>query len=174
MAVSQRKKNSDIIRLWQNLNKTEEIDYPSIIKWAITQNLYDKEPPTLEEMLEADLRRAVKNATHIDPQGRKIRTYGVPRVLIENEVFTLAPVDMRYAKPEIAETVQDANFKGIVSDVKRHSIETQSYNDNNPYQATLPLYDYCMTKHAEAALAAGTYDDSFDEDSFDEEQGDGD
>jgi hypothetical protein len=171
--VSQVKKSTDLIRLWQNLNNTEEIDYTAIKKWA------DKTPPTLEEMCEADLRRAVKKATWINPRGEKVRIYGIPRIIFEDEVLTLAPVDMRYAKPEMAKNVQDANYKGIGNDVKRHSIETRSYNENNPYGTDLlPFYDYDFNPSAQEALTTGQYgvsttelyDDSFDEDKFNEEQ----
>ena len=64
MAVSQRKKSSDIIRLWQNLNNTEEIDYPAIIRWAIGQRYYDKKPPTLEEGSGAGGRDGAQGSTN--------------------------------------------------------------------------------------------------------------
>lgn len=169
MAVTKDKTASDILRLWQNKHHTEEINYPAITKWAIAMGYYHGEPITPEQQLEADLRQVVKRATWTNPQGKKVRIYGIPRVVFEGEVLTLSPVDMRVAKPEIAKTVQDANFEGIGNDVKRHSIETQSYDDNNPYGATLPLYDYDFNKLAEKAKMTGEYDDSFDEEGFDEE-----
>lgn len=178
MARSQVKKSTDLIRLWQNLHKTEEVDYGAITKWAIEKGYYEKTPPTQEELCEADLRRAVKKATWVNPRGEKIRIYGIPRLVFEGEVLTSAPVDMRYAKPEIAKNVQDANYQGIENDVKRHSIETRSYNENNPYQERLPLYDYNFNVAATEALTTGQhnasfdYDDSFDEEEFDKEQSD--
>lgn len=169
MAVSKIKSATDILRLWQNKHNTQEINYPAIIKWAIENGYYHAEPITPEQQLEADLRRAVKRATWTNPQGQKVRIYGIPRVIFEDEVLTLSPVDMRVAKPDIAKTVQDANFEGIGNDVKRHSIENQSYNDNNPYGATLERYDYNFNQLAEEARMTGEYDDSFDEEDFDEE-----
>ncbi len=169
MRVSQGKKLGDVIRVWQNQHHTEEIDYKAITKWAISQGYYDKEPITREQQCEADLRRAVKNATWIDPQGRKVRIYGIPRIVFEDEVLTLSPVDMRITKPEMAKNVQDANFEGIGNDVRRHSIETESYNDNNPYSAQLPLYDYDFNAIAEEARMTGEYNDNYDEDDFNED-----
>ncbi|MBX3282362.1 MAG: hypothetical protein KF756_07795 [Acidobacteria bacterium] len=154
---------TQIIKLWQNKNNTAEVDYPAIIKWAIENNYYKAEPITPEQQLEADLRRAVKNAHWTNPKGKKVRTYGIPRIMFEGEMLTLSPVDMRVAKPDIAKVVQDANFNGIKNDVKRHSIETESYNDNNPYDAKLPLYDYDLNAVAEEARLSGEYDDSFDD-----------
>jgi hypothetical protein len=115
------------------------------------------------------LRQAVKRATWTNPQGQKVRIYGIPRVVFEGETLTLSPVDMRVAKPDIAKNVLDANFEGIGNDVKRHSIETQSYNDNNPYGTGLEPYDYDFNQLAEEARMTGEYDDSFDEEDFDEE-----
>lgn len=169
MAETKTKKATDIIKLWQNKHNTEEVDYKAITKWAIENRYYEKEPITPEQQCEADLRRAVKSATWVNPKGKKVRIYGIPRVVFEGELLTLSPVDMRVAKPDIAKTVQDANFDGIGNDVKRHSIETESYNDNNLYGVALPLYDYNFNKLAEEAIASGEYDDSFDEEDFNEE-----
>lgn len=170
MARSMRYKTAaDILRLWQNKNQTEEINYPAIVKWAIEMGYYQGEPITPEQQLEADLRRVVKRATYTNPQGQKVRIYGIPRVAFEGEVLTLSPVDMRVAKPDIAKNVLDANYEGIGNDVKRHSIETKSYNDNNLYGSALPPYDYNFNHIAEEARLTGEYDDSFNEEDFDEE-----
>ena len=171
MTTKKRSKMSgrEIIDLWQKLNNTNEIDYKAITKFAKDKKLVDIQPISIDEQIENRLRQAVKRATYVDPQGRKVRIFGIPRVMFEGELLTLSPVDMRTAKPDIAENVQNANLEGIKNDVKRHSIETESYNDNNPFQAKLPFYNYDFNDVAEEARATGEYDDSFDEDELDEE-----
>lgn len=159
----------EIIDLWQKINNTNEIDYKAISKFAKDHKLVKIQPLSVEEQIEQRLREAVKRATYIDPQGRKVRIFGIPRVIFEGELLTLSPVDMRVTKPDIAKTVQDANFEGIGNDVKRHSVETESYNENNPYGATLPFYNYDFNHLAEQARIDGQYDDSFDEDDFNED-----
>lgn len=160
----------EIIDLWQKINNTNEIDYKAIRKFAVDNGLFKGKTITPEEQCEVLLKRAVKSATYTDPQGRKVRIFGIPRVIFEGEVLALSPVDMRVAKPDIAKSVQDANYEGIKNDVKRHSVETESYNDNNPYQARLPFYDYDLNSVADEARATGEYDDSFDDEDFDENE----
>ena len=48
--------------------------------------------------------------------------------------------------------------------MKRHSIETHSYDLNNIYNATLPLFDYDFTQVAEDAKMTGEYDDNYEPD----------
>ena len=55
-------------------------------------------------------------------------------------------------------------WDGIQNDVKRHSIEKHSYDLNNIYNATLPLFDYNFNLAAEDAKMTGEYDDSYEED----------
>lgn len=165
--VNKSKRATEILKLYQNKFDTTEVHYEEIIQFAKDNNLIaDVEPITPEQQLEADLRRVVKKATWVNPKGDVVKIYGIPRVKFEDEVLVLDPVDMRYAKPDIAQIVQDANFKGIESDVRRHSIETQSYNDNNFFDATLPFYNYDLNHIADEARMTGEYDDSYDEDEF--------
>lgn len=161
-----------VIQFWQHQNNTHDVDYKAITKFARDNKLLPFRTITAEEQIEAALRQAVKSATWKNPKGHKVRIYGIPRLFVDGEMMTLPPVDMRYAKPEIAKVIQDANHDGIANDVKRHSIETESYSDNNPYKARLPLYDYNFNPHAEEARHSGTYDDKFDENELDDEGGD--
>jgi hypothetical protein len=168
MAGTKSRTSIKLIQLYQNLHNTNEIDYKAISDWAVEEGYYKKKPISAEEQCEADLRRAVKHASYTDPQGHKVRIFGIPRIEFEGEMLTLSPVDMRVAKPEIAQNVFDSNYKGIANDVKRHSIEKQSYDDNNPYGAILPMFDYDFNQVAADAVMTGQYDDNFDEDEFDE------
>lgn len=172
MAGTQTRTSIKIMQLWQNLNNTDDIDYKAISAWAVEQGYYKKKPITAEEQCEADLRKAIKHATYKDPQGHKVRIFGIPRVEFEGEILTLSPQDMRYAKPEIAQNVFELNYKGIANDVKRHSIEKQSYDDNNPYGATLPLFDYDFNQVAANAVMTGQYDDTYDEEDLKEKDED--
>lgn len=166
MAGTKTQTSFKLIQLWQNLHNTNEIDYKAISDWAVEKGYYKKKPITAEEQCEADLRKAVKHATYKDPQERKVRIFGIPRIEFEGEMLTLSPVDMRVAKPDIAKNVFESNYKGIANDVKRHSIEKQSYDNNNPYGATLPMFDYNFNQVAAEAVMTGQYDDSYNEEEF--------
>lgn len=170
MKASKTKTGTDLIKLFQNKHDTNDIDYKAISKWAIENEFFEAKPITPEEQCEQLLRKTVKNAKRIDPKGRSVRIFGIPRVFFEGEMLTLSPVDMYVAKPDIAKTVFDANFDGMGNDTKRHSIEVDSYNDNNPYNEKLPLYNYDFNHLAEEARSDGQYDDSFDEDDFNDDE----
>lgn len=169
MAARVTKTMTDILKLWQNKHHTNEMDFKAASIWAVSQGLYDKPPISKEQRCENDLRRAVKRATWINPQGNKVRIYGAVQLKYKGELLPFEFVDMRVAKPEIAKDVFDQDLDRIKNDVKRHSVEKQSYDDNNPYHATLPLYDYDLNPVADEARMTGEYDDSFDEDDFNDD-----
>lgn len=152
-----------VIEYWQNKNHTHEVDYKAITEFAIDNELLPVRTITKEEQIEGLLRRAVKTLTWKNPKGHKVKIYGTPRWLIDGELVTLPPVDMRYAKPDIAKTVLDADYEGMANDVKKHAISHESYNDNNLFNATIPEYDYNFNHLAQEARESGVYDDSFDE-----------
>jgi hypothetical protein len=70
-------------------------------------------------------------------------------------------VDPRTAKPDQMKDVFQQSWEGIANDVKRHAIEKQSYDLNNPYSVTLDLFDYDFTKLADEAKMSGKYDDNY-------------
>lgn len=154
----------EILRLWQESEDTEVIDFKAATKFAIDNDLYQKEPISTEKQCEADLRRVVKRATYKNARGEKIRIFGAVRLTYQGEQLPLEYVDMRIVKPEIAKDVFDQNYARIKSDVRRHSIEKQSYDDYNPFQTQLPFYDYNFNQDAADARLTGEYDDSYEED----------
>jgi len=78
--------------------------------------------------------------------------------------FTFLRKLRKKAKPAIAEKAFQRDYEGIKNDVKRQSVEMQSYDDNNRYGATLPLFDYNFNHVAADARMTGEYDDSYDDD----------
>jgi len=158
-----------VIKYWQNKTNRHDVDYEEVRQFAKDNDLLPVKVATEDEQIDALLHRAVKNEKWQNPKGHKVRVFGIPRLFIDGEMVTLPPVDMRYARPDAAKAVLDANYEGAVNDVKRVEIEWESYNDNNPFQATLPGYDWDLRGFAEEARATGVYDDSFDESELDDE-----
>ena len=66
--------------------------------------------------------------------------------------------------PDLMAQAFEQSLDAIKNDVKRHSIETHSYDLNNIYNATLPLFDYDFTQVAEEAKMTGEYDDNYEPD----------
>jgi hypothetical protein len=111
-----------------------------------------------------DIRRALQGATYIDAQGNEVRSKHALRQLVGDQMELLpitVYVDPRTAKPDQMKDVFQQSWEGIANDVKRHAIEKQSYDLNNPYSVTLDLFDYDFTKLADEAKMSGKYDDNY-------------
>ncbi len=76
----------------------------------------------------------------------------------------LSRVDPRTAKPDQMYEAFQQSLSAIKNDVKRHSIETNSYDLNNIYNATLPMFDYDFNQVAADAKLTGEYDDNYEDD----------
>jgi hypothetical protein len=167
MAVSFNTQMADLAQEWAIENGVEEIDIDKVYEWATSTGKYQRKPISLKQQFKAEMRKALAQQTHIDPQGRKIRTRKPVKLDWLGEQLTLW-IDVRTAKPAIAEKAFQRDYEGIKNDVKRQSVEMQSYDDNNRYGATLPLFDYDFNQVAADARMTGEYDDSYDDDDLDD------
>lgn len=149
-------------------NGDDLINIDKTADWLIETDQYKRLPISAKQQCKQDLRKALQQANHIDPQGRKIRTNHAVKIPHEGEQLTLW-LDVRIAKPDKMQMAFKQSHDAIANDVKRHSIEKQSYDDNNPYSVTLSAFDYDFNADADAARLSGEYDDSFDEDDFDDD-----
>jgi len=157
------------IQYWQNKNHTHDVDYDAVREFIKKEKILDIQPITVDEQIDGLLRRVVRNETFKTRRGRRVRKYGVPRWLIEGEMVTLPPTDMRYVNPDIGQTIFDANFEQGVNSLKRVAIELDEYNDYNLFAATLPDYQWNLTEAIQEARHKG-YDDSFDESELDDDE----
>ena len=164
-------KMSDIVEEWAHENGTDIIDIDQASDWAVATGRYAKQPISAKQQCMQDMRRALQQATHIDPQGNKVRTkHAVKNWAFKGEQLTMATlwVDVRTGKPEMVGEAFQQGWKGIANDVKRHSIEKQSYDLNNAYGVILPMFNYDFNKQAEEARMSGEYDDNYDDDDPDD------
>ncbi len=160
MATLYRKLN-DIMNEWAIENGTDTIDVESAAEWAVSTGRYIRAPISPQKQCMQDKRRALQQATYIDPQGNKIRTKHAVRNW-KGQQTTLWP-DVRTGKPDMMREAFGQSWEGIVNDVKRHAIEKQSYDLNNAYGAALPMFDYDFNPQAEDARMSGEYDDSYND-----------
>lgn len=151
---------------WAAETGADSFDVDKASDWAIETDRYTKPPISAKQQCMQDMRRVLQQLRYTDPQGNKVRTMHAIRNY-KGEQMTLW-VDARVAKPDLMQEAFTQSHGGIGNDVKRHSIEKQSYDLNNPYGATLPDYNYDFTQVAEDAKMSGEYDDSYDDD-FDED-----
>lgn len=150
---------------WAEQEGAAVIDAEAAADYALKHKLYQRQPPTQRELCIRDMRRALQQAKFTDAQGNVVRAKHALRVAGEQMEFPfIVYVDPRTAKPDQMFEVFQQSLEAIKNDVKRHSIEKHSYDLNNIYNATLPLFDYDFRQVAEDAKMTGEYDDSYEED----------
>lgn len=161
MATSFNQQMFSIMEDWAAQHGTDIIDVDRAADWALATNRYQRLPMSIKQQCMVDMRRALQQATYTDPQGNKVRSkHAVKGWLGQQLTFWIDP---RTAKPDVMMEAFKQTYNGIGNDVKRHAIEKQSYDLNNLYGATLPLFDYDFNALADVARASGEYDDSYDE-----------
>lgn len=153
-----------LMERWSYETGKSKFNFEEFSKWAVENKHYVRRPISAEKQCENEARRAVRQAHHVNPQGIRVRTYRTFPFAYEDEQLILEYVDVRIAAPDIAEKAFDHDHKRIENDVKRHSIEKQSYDDNNLFGAVLKRFDYDFNAIAEDARQSGEYDDSYDDD----------
>ena len=162
MAVKFSSDLTQIMEEWAQVNGTDTIDVDQAAEWAVSTGRYQREPISPENQCKLDMRRALRQATYLDPQGNKVRRMHALRGW-KGEQTTLW-VDVRIGKPDVMKEVFEQSWMGIANDVKRHAIEKQSYDLNNPYGELLPMFDYNFNQQADEARLSGEYDDSYNDD----------
>jgi hypothetical protein len=160
--------NEELVKIaedWQEQEGASAIDVEAAADYALKHKLYDCTPPTKRELCIRDMRRALQHATHPDAQGMVVRSKRALRIVGEQlDLPLIIYVDPRTAKPDQMLDVFQQDLDVIKNHVKRHSIEKHSYDLNNIYNATLPLFDYDFRQVAEEAMMTGEYDDTYEPD----------
>lgn len=159
--------NDEMVRIaheWADQEGASAIDAEAAADYALQQKLYDRKPPSQRELCIRDMRRALQQAKFTDAQGNLVRAKHALRIVGEQlELPIIIYVDPRTAKPDQMYEAFNQSLGAMKNDVKRHAIETRSYDLNNIYNATLPLFDYDFNGIAEEAKLTGAYDDSYEE-----------
>lgn len=150
---------------WAEQEGATAIDAAAAADYALQNRLYQRQPPTQRELCIRDMRRALQQAKFTDAQGNVVRAKHALRIVGEQmELPLIIYVDPRTAKPDQMCEAFRQSLEAIKNDVRRHSIEKHSYDLNNIYNATLPLFDYDFSQIAEDAKMTGEYDDTYEPD----------
>ena len=164
--ASVAKRVAKAIQYWQNKNNTHEVDYDAVREFIKDEKILENlQPITVDEQIDTLLHRVVRTETFTTDRGRKVRKFGVPRWTIEGEVITLPPIDMRYAPPDLAKTIFDANYDNGVNVLKRVAIEEDEYRQYSLFDiaGVLSERNWNLEDVIAKARETGIYDDSFDE-----------
>jgi len=161
------------IQYWQNKTGSHDVDYDAVRQFIRDEGfLDDLQPISVDEQIDTLLHRVVRTETFLTERGRRVRKFGVPRWKIGSEVITLPPTDMRYAAPDIAKTIFDANFDSGVNVLKRVAIEEDEYRQYSLFgdNFDLPERNWNLEAVIQEARESGVYDDSFDEDDLEDDE----
>jgi hypothetical protein len=160
--------NEEMVQIaeeWQEQEGASAIDVEAAVDYALTNKLYRRQPPTQRELCLRDMRRALQQVKFVDAQGNEVRAKHALRIMGEQMMLPLIVyVDPRTAKPDMMHRAFEQNLEAIKNDVRRHAIEKHSYDLNNIYNATLPLFDYNFNEVAQDAMLTGEYDDTYEAD----------
>jgi hypothetical protein len=153
----------EIVKEWMEAEGADVANLDKASEWACKTGRYQRQPISMQKQCKREMAIAMRHAKHIDPQNRKVRSKHPIEIEYEGEQLTFW-VDLRTAKPEQMELAFKKSWQAIGNDIKRHSIDHASYNDNNLYGAEIPLFDYNFNADAEEARLTGEYDDEGDGD----------
>ena len=148
----------DITDEYMAIHGDKIVDPKAVMRWAIAQGRYTKPAPTMQQRGIAELRRALRQARHTDPQGRTVRSHHPATYKIEGEQLTLW-AHIEEAEPEHMRVSFQQRRQGMLADVKRHAIDVESYNENNKFDATIPKYNYNFELDLEEAEMPTEYDE---------------
>jgi len=123
----------------------EEVNLDDVYEWASAQGMYVEPPSSPSARFKRDLSRALRSQHHLDPQHREVRT-NLPVVKQSGPRAVVLWADQRTAKPTHVHLYLQQSRKGIFASCKRHKVINESYNDNNLFNAQIPLFDYDFNK----------------------------
>jgi hypothetical protein len=137
----------------------EAVDLDTVAGWAVEAGRYRREPASLVRRCKSELSRAMRAEHFTDAQGREVRLMHAARLPFGEEGSIVVWADIRKAKPHHMEISFQQRRHGIVRDALQHKTDVASYNDNNTYGVSLPLFDYNINKDLAELEAPGEYPD---------------
>lgn len=130
-----------ILEKYQELHQVETFDLDDVVKWALDELKYRIEPLTPAQMLKRKFSRAMGNEYFTDPQKREVRKYHPVRRTEDGRTWTVWAT-LSSADPGHMRMSLQQHRQYILGNCRQHKLVFDSYNDNNKFGATLPLFDY--------------------------------
>ena len=139
--------------------KVDEVDLDSVADWAVETGRYQRKTITIAKQCKRELARVMRSEHLVDPQGREPRKWHSVRVGTGPEQLILWAKFTKAKPPHMRISLQQRRM-GILGRVRQHKTDLDSYNDNNSFKATLPLFDYDFNKDLEEGQYPTDYPDS--------------
>lgn len=146
----------------------DEVDLDVVAQWALDTGRYQRKPLDMLKQCKRELSRALRSEHHVDPQGREVRTMHPVRVKDGPEQLVIW-ADIRNAKPSHMRVSLQQRRQAILRDCYRHSVDTESYNDNNTFKVTLPLFSYDFNTDLDELKLPTDYPEGEADTDFDED-----
>jgi hypothetical protein len=119
----------------------ETFDLDEVAAWAIREGHYRPEPVDPAKALKGQMAKAMKNEHVTDPQGREVRKFHAVRHTDGERQWTLWAT-ITDADPGHMRVSLQQRRSYLLSGCRQHKMDSESYNENNKYNATLPFSDY--------------------------------
>lgn len=146
----------DIVDDYTEEFQVEEIDLDAVSEWAVETKRYQRKIISLAKQCKRELARALRSEHFHDPQGREPRKWHPVRISSGPEQMVLW-VEFTKAKPNHMRISLQQRRQGILGRVRQHKTDLDSYNDNNSFKVTLPLFDYDFNKDIEEGALPTEY-----------------
>lgn len=132
-----------IVHDYMRANNVSEVDLDTVAEWAVKNRLYQRPALTLVKQCKKELAQALRTEHITDAQGREVRRMHPVRIVDkENDRQMVIWADIEVAKPNHMRVSFSQRRQAILADCRAHKTDVESYNTNNSYKATLPLFDY--------------------------------
>lgn len=154
-----------IVHEYMREHRTDTIDLDQVAEWAVRTGRYRRRQPSLVKLCKRDMSRALRNEYYTDPQGREVRVMHPAR-----SEQTVLWASIRTASPDHMRVSLQWRRQGVLADCRQHKTDFDSYNENNPHGATLPLFDYNFNPDLEEMAYPTEYPESRPDDEEEEEE----
>jgi hypothetical protein len=139
--------------------EVDEIDLDEVAEWAVKTGRYQRKTITIAKQCKRELARVLRTEHFHDPQGREPRKWHPVRIKSGDEQLVLW-MEFAKAKPNHMRISLQQRRQGIYGRVRQHKTDLDSYNDNNSFKVTLPLFDYDFNKDLEEGSLPTEYPDA--------------
>lgn len=137
-----------LIDQYKRAHAVEEIDPSVAAEWAYSEGLWKRMPVDPVQILRREMTRALRGEYILDPQNREVRKN---HPVFDGTAGKVIWVEITKAKPEQMRMSFMHHRNRILSECKQLSFDYDSYNENNPYNATLPPIEFDFTPDIEEA-----------------------
>ena len=136
-----RKGLQKIVHEYIQEHHVDSVDLETVAEWAVLTGRYQRQPMTMVKQCKRELARACREEMYTDPQGRDVRKMHAARYEFDGKQMRLW-ADITTAKPGHMRVSFSQRRQAVLADCRQHKTDVESYNDNNRFKVSLPLFDY--------------------------------